>query len=100
MLRSGSTIQSVRPSALRATREMGEARAVLDAHEQQRLALELGDGGIEDGVDGVRPVGRREDRVSLIACATAPLAQPSQLSNLQLKMPISIGTFARAPHST
>jgi len=35
---------------------MGEARAVLDADEQEGLAAEPGDAGIEDRVDGVWPL--------------------------------------------
>jgi hypothetical protein len=45
---------------------MGETRAVLDADEQEGLAAEPRDAGIEDRVDGVRPLGCGEDRVPLV----------------------------------
>jgi hypothetical protein len=47
--------------------EMGEARAVLDADEQEGLAAEPGDAGIEDRVDRVWPLGRGENRIPLVA---------------------------------
>ncbi len=46
--------------------EVGEACTVLDADEQQRLAFEACRTGVEDGVDGVRPVGRAEDRIARV----------------------------------
>jgi len=61
--RSASTVQSVSPSALRATQRLREARPILDAGEEDRLVAEARDAGVEDGVDGVGPVGRPEDRV-------------------------------------
>jgi len=65
--RSGSTIQFVRPSALRATQRWERARAVFDADEQEGLAAEPGDAGIEDRVDRVWPLGRGENRIPLVA---------------------------------
>jgi hypothetical protein len=65
-----TTIRIDRPvgQAVRATgnAEMGEAGAILHADEEDRLLAEPGDAGIEDGVDGVRPVGRHEDRIPLV----------------------------------
>jgi hypothetical protein len=46
--------------------EMGEAGAILHADEEDRLVAETGDAGVKDGVDGVRPVGRPEDRIALV----------------------------------
>jgi len=45
---------------------MREARAILDADEEDRLVAEACDAGIEDGVDRVGPVRRPEDRVPLV----------------------------------
>ena len=60
-------IQSVEAVGTPGDGEVGETRAILDPHEQQRLAFEPDGGGIEHGVDGVRPVGRGEDRIPVVA---------------------------------
>jgi hypothetical protein len=47
--------------------EVREARAVLDADEQERLAFELRRRGVEDRVHHVRPIVGRQDRVTFVA---------------------------------
>ena len=47
--------------------EVGDAAQVLDPQQQDRLVIEEGCARIEDGIGGIRQVGRRDDRIVLIA---------------------------------
>jgi len=58
-----------------------EAGSVLDADEEDRLAVEVRDAGVEDRVDRVRPAIGAEDRVPLVASEQLLGAQDSHLIN-------------------
>ena len=71
--------------------------SVLDAHEQERLAVDVDGRGVEDGVDLVRPAADFQDRIGVVsleqlhACPPLPSARCRQRRPTSLDGPSMIG---------